>query len=120
MKLRLRPVNHNQNVEYVFAIAEKSTNFSMAIIVLSNDLNIRRAIRVIAKRVNKGRSPFVIVGTNQKDWHVKVVGFLCDVYVFADEDIHQDSTNWLAEIYKTPTIFLFESVASEKHKLLFN
>ena len=106
LNFRLSPLNHSQNIEDVFALAETKTGREMAIIILCSDKILRETVQGIGKKINKGRKPWdrvpvVVANPNTKNWQEKIVGFMADVWVFAEKGISEDQTSWIADLYGT-------------------
>lgn len=106
LNLRLPPLNHNQYIEDVLALAEGKTGKEMAIIILCNDKVLRETVQGIGKKINKGRKPWdrvpvVVANPNTKNWQEKIVGFMAAVWVFAEKGIPEDQISWISELYGT-------------------
>ena len=106
LNFRLSPLNHSQNIEDVFALAETKTGREMAVIILCNNKVLREIMQDIGRKINKDRrvwdkAPIKAISAKQKDWQTRVVGFMCDVWVFAEKGISEDQTNWIPELYGT-------------------
>lgn len=106
LNLRLPPLNHNQYIEDVLALAEGKTGKEMAIIILCNDKVLRETVQDIGKKINNSRNPWdkvpiVVVNPHRKHWQEKIVGFYCDVWVFAEKWIPEDQISWISELYGT-------------------
>jgi len=106
LNLRLPPLNHNQYIEDVLALAEGKTGKEMAIIILCNDKVLRETVQDIGKKINNSRKPWdkvpiKAISQKQRDWQTRVVGFMCDVWVFAEKGIPEDQISWISELYGT-------------------
>mgnify|MGYP003479544650 CR=1 FL=1 len=106
LNFNLLPLNHSQNIEDVIALAETKTGREMAVIILCNNKVLREMMQDIGKHINKDRRvwnkvPIKAISAKQKDWQTRVVGFMCDVWVFAEKGISEDKTSWIPELYGT-------------------
>lgn len=106
LNLNLLPLNHSQNIEDVFYLAETKTGREMAIVVLCCNKALRENIQDIGKKINNSRKPWdkvpiVVVNPHRKHWQEKIVGFYCDVWAFAEKGIPEDQTSWITDLYGT-------------------
>ena len=106
LNFRLSPLNHSQNIEDVLALAEEKTDREIAVIILCSDKVLREMVKDIGKKINKGRKPWdrvpvVVANPNTKNWQEKIVGFMADVWVFAEKGISEDKTSWIVDLYGT-------------------